>query len=73
MTKRFQLIIIISALLLPFNSSRACTEILVKAKDSSVVTVRSMEFGVELNSELKIQPRGEIFTSITPDSTPGMQ
>jgi choloylglycine hydrolase len=73
MIKKLQLIIIISALLLPFNSSRACTEILIKAKDSSVVTVRSMEFGVELNSDLNIQPRGEIFTSITPDSTPGMQ
>ena len=73
MIKKLQLIIIISALLLPFNSSRACTEILVKAKDSSVVTVRSMEFGITLYSDLVIQPRGEIFTSLTPDSTSGMQ
>ncbi len=65
--------IVTITLLFPTNGIKACTEILIKAKDSSVITVRSMEFGTELNSEVNIQPRGEAFTSITSDSTPGLQ
>ncbi|MDG1328805.1 MAG: choloylglycine hydrolase family protein [Flavobacteriaceae bacterium] len=69
MIKRFQLIIIISALILPFNSSRAGTEILVVAKDSSEVTLRSMEFGVALNSNLNIQPTCTEILVIAKDSS----
>jgi len=65
--------IITSTLLFPINEIKACTEILIKAKDASVVTVRSMEFGVDLKSTINVQPRGELFTSITADSTPGLQ
>jgi len=71
--KNLLLVIIASTLLFPFNTSKACTEILIKAKDASVVTVRSMEFGIDLKSAINVQPRGELFTSITPDSTPGLQ
>ncbi|MFK5855973.1 MAG: choloylglycine hydrolase family protein [Bacteroidota bacterium] len=71
--KQLLLIIIASTLMFPINTSKACTEILVKAKDASVVNVRSMEFEVDLKSAVNVQPRGEVFTSITSDSTPGLQ
>ncbi len=67
------IIILITSLIIDPNSIFACTEVLIKAKDASVVNVRSMEFEVDLKSALNVQPRGELFTSITPDSTPGLQ
>ncbi len=65
--------IIIGTLLFSNNGIKACTEILIKAKDASVVNVRSMEFEIDLKSTVNVQPRGELFTSLTPDSTPGLQ
>ena len=65
--------IFIGILLHPNDGMKACTEVRVLAKDASVVTVRSMEFETDLKSALNVQPRGQLFTSITPDSTPGLQ
>ncbi len=73
MASKKLLIIIAGTLLFSINTSKACTEILIKAKDASVVNVRSMEFEIDLKSTVNLQPRGETFTSITSDSTPGLQ
>ena len=66
-------VFIVGIFISPIQSTKACTEILVKAKDSSVVTTRSMEFEVDLKSEIITQPRGEVFVSKAPDNTKGLQ
>lgn len=71
--KFLTMFILFNIMLLPLKGIKACTEVLIHAKDASVVNVRSMEFEVDLKSALNVQPRGELFTSITPDSTPGLQ
>jgi len=44
--------------------SFACTDFQVKAEDGTVVIGRSMEFPVDLHSNVVIVPRGEKFTSV---------
>ena len=60
-------------LLFSVTKADACTEILVKAKDASVVNVRSMEFEVDLKSALNVQPRGAEFTSIVNGKAIGLK
>ncbi|MDD5128747.1 MAG: choloylglycine hydrolase family protein [Candidatus Omnitrophica bacterium] len=60
--------VILAAVMLFFvsgvNSSLACTDFQVKAEDGTVVIGRSMEFPVDLHSNVVIVPRGEKFVSI---------
>ena len=58
------LIAVILFLALGVNLSFACTDFQVKAEDGSVVIGRSMEFPVDLHSNVVIVPRGEKFTSL---------
>ena len=66
-------ILFVGIVLFPISSIKACTEILVNAKDSTVITTRSMEFEVDLKSEIVTQPRGKTFVSKAPESTKGLQ
>ncbi|QDU32158.1 Choloylglycine hydrolase [Poriferisphaera corsica] len=43
------------------TSTNACTEFLVSSVDGGHVVGRSMEFGIDLESELVIQSRGDVF------------
>ncbi|MBX9876965.1 MAG: choloylglycine hydrolase family protein [Candidatus Obscuribacterales bacterium] len=45
----------------------ACTDFQVKTKDNSVIIGRSMEWAVDLKSQLRVHARGEDHTSRTPD------
>ena len=58
------LIAIVFFLTLAANLSFACTDFQIKAKDNTVVIGRSMEFPVDLHSNVVIVPRGEQFVSI---------
>ncbi len=56
----------------PQQRLSACTAIVLKAKDGTVVLGRTMEWGAfDLKSRLVIVPRGYRFTSTTPDGKPG--
>lgn len=58
----------------PVSVVEACTGILLKATDGSVVYGRTMEWGsFDLNSQVVIYPRGYEFTAHTPDKKPGIQ
>jgi len=59
-------------LFLAISQSLACTDFQVKAKDGTVVNARSMEFPVELHSNVVIVPRGEKFTSINDKGLKGI-
>jgi choloylglycine hydrolase len=50
----------------------ACTDFLVKAKDGTAVVGRSMEWGLDLRSNVWMTPRGEKRSSQSPDGKPGV-
>jgi choloylglycine hydrolase len=68
--------IILSALTLAsltaFSPSFACTDFMLTAKDGTLLITRSMEFGQNLNSNLRSSPRERIFTTTTPNNKPGL-
>lgn len=66
------LIVILFFLVLAANLSFACTDFQVKAEDGTVVIGRSMEFPVDLHSNVVIVPRGEKFVSIDDKGAKGI-
>lgn len=69
---RVVLIAIVFFLALAANVSFACTDFQIKAKDNTVVIGRSMEFPVDLHSNIVIVPRGEKFVSIDDKGVKGI-
>jgi choloylglycine hydrolase len=57
------------ALTLP---SFACTDFMLTAKDGTLLISRSMEFGQNLNSNLRTSTRERTFTTTTPNNKPGL-
>ena len=54
-------------------TANACTGIRLTAADGTVVQARTMEFGVDMESNVIVVPRGYERTGTTPDGQPGMQ
>lgn len=50
----------------------ACTDFKLTAKDGTILITRSMEFGQDLQSNLRSSPRGRLFTTKTPNDKPGI-
>jgi len=50
-----------------------CTGIQLTAKSGAVVSARTMEFGIDLESEVMMSPRGHARTGTTPDDLDGAQ
>jgi len=57
---------------LSLEASFACSDFQIKAKDNSVVIGRSMEFPVDLHSNIVIVPRGKQFTSVNDKGVKGL-
>ncbi|MFH1387226.1 MAG: choloylglycine hydrolase family protein [bacterium] len=51
----------------------ACTVFKVTAKDGTIISPRTMEFGTDLRSALDVVPRGMEFSSPAPDNKPGLK
>lgn len=49
----------------------ACTGIRLKPADGSIITARTLEFGLDLESKLIHIPRGQEYVGTTPDGTRG--
>lgn len=64
--------LVVSFLFLAINFSFACSDFQIKAKDNTVVNGRSMEFPVDLHSNVIIVARGEQFTSINDKGVNGI-
>ncbi|MDI6725823.1 MAG: choloylglycine hydrolase family protein [Smithellaceae bacterium] len=62
----------IAVFLLIYGHSFACTDFQVKAEDGSIVIGRSMEFMLEMGSEIITVPRGEETVSMTPEGKKGI-
>ena len=55
------------------QTAQACTGIFLKATDGTAVHARTLEFGVDLMSEIVMVPRGYARTGTTPDGKDGMK
>jgi choloylglycine hydrolase len=60
-----------AAALVSAQTAQACTGIVLKADDGTVVRARTLEFAVDLNSDVILLPRGYARTGTTPDGKSG--
>lgn len=65
-------LLLLTTLIIPHGPSWACTDFQVKAEDNSIVIGRSMEFALEIGSEIVTFPRGEENVSMTPEGNKGL-
>ena len=54
------------------SPSPACTGITIKPKDGSIIFARTLEFGMDLKSNVLIVPRGKEFVGTAPGDKPGL-
>ncbi len=78
MKKRFglQLLRVSTAcamLLMSYTSADACTALHLTAKDGGVVVGRTMEFGIDTQSDAVVVPAGTKLTSSLEDKSKGIQ
>ncbi|KAL9986703.1 hypothetical protein ACROYT_G000885 [Oculina patagonica] len=62
-----KLLVVVQMLLHLFLATKACTEIRVTAEDNSVVVGRSMEFMIDLMSNVIVEPKGHSHTALLPE------
>jgi len=55
------------------NSAQACTGIRLVAGDGSVIHARTMEFAIDIHSEIMMSPRDFARTGATPDGKEGLK
>src|SRR5579862_1729235 len=67
-----QSITVILITLLNISAAVACTDFRVMAKDGTVLITRSMEYSVDMKSNLRSSTRGRVFTTIGPDGKSGL-
>jgi choloylglycine hydrolase len=69
---RLPLVATLVAALVLAPAAQACTGIRLVAKDGGVVTARTLEFGVDLHSDVMIVPAGTPLTGSLPDGGKGI-
>jgi choloylglycine hydrolase len=62
---------VVSATMLWTSAAQACTSFLLTAKDGSMTYGRTMEFGVDMKSQVTLLPRGLALTGTLPKDEPG--
>jgi choloylglycine hydrolase len=70
--KKFLFTIISAAVSVSPLCAQACTDFKLTAKDGTVLITRSMEFGADLQSNLRSSPRERQFATTTPNNKPGL-
>lgn len=70
--KRILGAIAIAFLAIGFTAASACTGIRLKAEDGSVIHARTLEFAIDIESEVIVVPRGYSHTATAPDGKKGM-
>jgi len=59
-------------LLFATPAAHACTGITIKPRDGAIVFGRTLEFGMDLKSEILVIPRGMAYVGSTPSGAPGL-
>ena len=54
------------------HPAQACTGIRLTAQDGTVVHARTLEFGIDIHSDVLVVPRGYAWTGTTPDGKEGL-
>lgn len=54
------------------QATQACTDFKLTAKDNTLLITRSMEFGQDLQSNLRSSPRARLYKTTTPNNKPGL-
>ena len=62
---------VVSAAMLWTSAAQACTSFLLTARDGSLTYARTMEFGVDMKSQVTLLPRGLALTGSLPKDMPG--
>ena len=67
--------VVVSAMLVGcvVQSAQACTGITLNAEDGTVVHARTMEFAIDIHSDVMMIPRGYARTGSTPDGKEGLK
>jgi choloylglycine hydrolase len=52
-------------------NTQACTDFRLTSKDGNVLVTRTLEFALDLKSNLRTSTRGRVFTNTAPDGKPG--
>ena len=55
------------------TAARACTGITIKPKDGSIIFARTLEFAVDLKSNIIVVPRGKEYVGTAPGDKPGLR
>jgi choloylglycine hydrolase len=55
------------------SNAPACTGITIKPKDGSIIFARTLEFGMDLKSNILIVPRGQEYVGTPPGNKPGLR
>jgi choloylglycine hydrolase len=55
------------------SNAPACTGITIKPKDGSIIFARTLEFGMDLKSNILIVPRGKEYVGTAPGDKPGLR
>ena len=55
------------------STAPACTGITIKPKDGSIIFARTLEFAMDLKSNVLIVPRGKEFVGTAPGDEPGLR
>jgi len=71
--RSFMAVAAAAILLLAQPSAKACTGIRLTAEDGSVIHARTLEFAVDLKSDVIVIPRGYSRTGSTPDGKEGLK
>jgi choloylglycine hydrolase len=71
--KRMSVILTIVALIISPPAAFACTGITIKPKDGSVIFARTLEFAVDLQSNIIVVPRGKDCVGTAPGDKPGLR
>jgi len=65
--------LVVAVCLLGTPSAPACTGITIKPKDGSIIFARTLEFAVDLKSNILVVPRGKEYVGSTPTGKPGLR
>ncbi len=73
--KKLKKCLLLVAIFSMFNISytaSACTDVMVKAEDGSIIIGRSLEFSLDFHSNIRSSPEGRSFTTVTQNGASAM-
>jgi choloylglycine hydrolase len=53
--------------------ARACTGITIKPRDGSIIFARTLEFALDIKSNIIVVPRGKEYLGTAPGDKPGLR